>query len=269
MENYRENLEIDLKDLAKYILKFWKIIILFTLIGLILGCAVCAAKDYMEANTPKQESEFGDLGINLSEKQLEEVELALDTYEVYKQARETVKDSILKDIERFNASGVINEECAESLWYKIQTLNTASTSQLSGGGSVYGALNADQKKAFDRRISREGIAASVSPSPYDNHLKLGVLGAFGCAFLTIVFLALKYVLSPKLKTEDDIRTAFKLPVLGSIAKKTDDGLAVICSSIMALVRGKNAQNILLCSSLAQDDANSYMTQVEEFLKNKN
>ncbi|SFU90213.1 hypothetical protein [Butyrivibrio sp. INlla21] len=269
MENYRENLEIDLKDLAKYIFKFWKTIILFAIIGLILGTALCAVKDYKEAHSDKKENEFADLDIELSDKQLVEVELALDTYKVYQKTRETVKSSILQDLEKFNASNDIDKDGAEGLWYKIQALNTSSTAQLSGGGSVYGSLDADQKKAFDIRIKRFETEEVIAATPYDNHLKLGFLGAFGCAFLAIVFLALIYVLSPKLKTEDDIRSAFKLPVLGSIVKKTDDGLAVICSSIMALAHGKNAKNILLCSSLAEGGASSYMTQVEEFLKGKN
>ncbi|RKM63407.1 hypothetical protein D6856_04600 [Butyrivibrio sp. XB500-5] len=269
MENYRENLEIDLKDLAKYILKFWKTIILLAIIGLILGCALSGVKGYLAAVSVDEENEYADLDIELTDTQIAELDLALDTYDIFQKTRETVKDSILHDIESYNSTNSISKDDAEGLWYKIQTLSTTSNAQLSGGGSVYGSLNADQKKAFDKEIGRTEIEEEMSLTSHISMLKLGFLGAFGCAFLAIVFLALKYVLSPKLKTEDDIRSAFKLPVLGSIVKKTDDGLAVICSSIMALAHGKNAKNILLCSSLAEGGASSYMTQVEEFLKGKN
>lgn len=270
MNNYRDNLEIDLKDLAGYILKFWKSIILFALIGVVLGGAFSFAKGYISQDNTAAETESPYSGLN--DKQIQEVELALDTYKTFQQTRETVKSSLQKDLEAYNSEGNIDHESAESLYYKVQTLNTTSMAQLSGGGSVYGSLNADQKKAFDQKINRENNPISAvkvtSTAPIKDMIKKSILSAIALVFLYVVFLALKYILSPKLKTVDDLKAAFKLPILGTITKKTDGGLAVICSSIMALITTGKAKNIILCSTLSDGTVADYITRITEFLKEK-
>ena len=88
------------------------------------------------------------------------------------------------------------------------------------------------------------------------------------SFIMMFILAVKYLLSPMLKTEDDLRTAFKLPILGSVDKQNDEGLAVICSSIMALANTGRAKDILLCTSLSQGCTPDYISRIKVFLKEK-
>ena len=206
MDNYRENLEIDLKDLAKYILKYWKRIIIIAFIGLLLGGGLSFAKECIFQIDTEEEKPFNEYKLSdkqneeivaykLSDKQIDEIYLALDTYKVFQNTREVMKESINKDLDSFSSTGAIDKDSAEGFQYKLSSFNTSSTAQLTGGGSTYGALTTDQKAVFDMLLGRTIDEEEVSyTDTIKGHIKTAILGAIACAFLTIIILALKYVL---------------------------------------------------------------------------
>lgn len=263
MENYRDNLEIDLKDLVRYILRFWKSIILFAIIGTLLG----GGCGYLYSDKPEVKQE-ASAEPALSDAELQRVNAAVETYRTYQKIHETVQQNVNADIEKIDASGEIDKDTAESLEYKTEILSMVTSGQFAGEQSVYNSLNANEKEAYDELIGRKNKEETQGGRGRAKTVMLPFAGCIFGAFIVIAILVVRYLLSPMLKTEDDLRSAFRLPVLGSIVKKNDDGLAVICSSIMALASTGRAKNILLCSSLSQGSTPDYISRIKDFLKEK-
>lgn len=286
MENYRDNLQIDLKDMTKYILKFWKKIMLFTIIGTILGGAysyIVPPAPPVDETTDSATTDPADDSDNLTkeppkltETEMQEVELALDTYEIYQKAREIVKHDLLIYMDSYDPNTELDKDQSEELMYKFNSLQTTTVNQLTSGSAMYNALNEKQRIVFDIRIGRlayndekeelipKAASPEAEPVSLKEHIKLALFGAFMCAFVILMILAARYILSPKLKTENDLRLTFKLPILGSISKKDNDGLALISKSILALSKDNNAKNIVMCSSLSEEKTD-YMSQIQKYL----
>ena len=79
-------------------------------------------------------------------------------------------------------------------------------------------------------------------------IKYILLGAIAGVFLSAMYIALKYVLSNKLKTTDDIRNAFRLPVIGTVKEKDKSAITLVCSGINACMKNADAQKVYLLGS---------------------
>ncbi|WP_026513917.1 hypothetical protein [Butyrivibrio sp. LB2008] len=259
MENYRDNLQIDLKDLAHYVLKFWKIIFIIAVVGALLG-GICQF-----ATGGSASAEAAPVSIpELSEEEMTKVNAAVSSYKTYQELHDTVMESINSDLEKIKAGEVLDKDSAEALEYKTSIISQATTGMFSGNQSVYNTLSANEKAVYDNLMGKV-IEVETKPS---NNKKFPFLGCVFGVFIILSVIVIRYVLSTKLKTEDDLRSAFKLHIFGAIAKKNDDGLAVVCSSIMALSSTGKAKNILLCTSLAEGIATDYISRIKEFLMEK-
>ena len=91
--NYRDEQEIDLIDLCRQILKKWKLIIAFVLIGLVIGSAVGYVKSAKVVEVETGEtvvdeasitSDIESLKEKLSAREITEVEMAVNSYNYYK-----------------------------------------------------------------------------------------------------------------------------------------------------------------------------------------
>jgi len=260
MENYRDNLEIDIKNLAHHVLKFWKLIIIFAVVGALLG-GVCQFISGSNACTKVESAPLPEL----SDTEMSRVNAAVESYQTYQKLQETAKENIISDIDKIKSGQVLDKDSAEALSYKTSIFNQATTGMFSGNQAVYNTLNANEKTIYDNMIGKNTV---VDNKPTTNNKKLPFIGCALGVFIILAVIVIRYVMSPKLKTEDDLRSAFKLPVLGSITKKNDDGLAVICSSVMALSSNGKASNILLCTSLSEGAISDYIERIKEFLKEK-
>lgn len=269
MDNYKDNLELDLKDLLRHIMTYWKIIAAFAVIGCILGSAFsmfCPQKQLVTAN-PIDE---------LSKKDRQQVETAVETYLLFQKVHEIYSDKIAKELDSLDADSNMDQSKSESIYYEVSTLRTSAEGLTSN--TLYSALNADQKAAFNQMIP-QGISKmdfledADSDIPSDNttshnlNIKYPTIGLFAGIFLVCIIATLKYILSPTLKTEDDLRTAFKLPVVGTISAGNDDGLSVICSSITAIIKAGKAQTLSLVSSLP-GTADDHIAKASAYLKEK-
>ena len=259
MENYRDNLEIDLKDLSLHILKYWKMILIFAIVGTLLGCA----GQYITGGNASTEAGPAPVP-ELSDAEMAKVNAAVSSYKTYQDLHDTVMESINSDLEKIKAGEVLDKDSAEALGYKTSIINQATTGMFNGNQAVYNTLSANEKAVFD---SLTGKAAVVEKETSSNK-RFPFIGCALGLFIILGVITVRYVMSPKLKTEDDLRSAFKLPIVGSIAKKNDDGLAVICSSIMALSSTGKAEKILLCTSLTEGIVTEYISRIKDFLKEK-
>lgn len=101
MNNYRDNIEIDLRDLLAYILKHYKRLIALVALGCILGCLFGAIKNNM-MTTPKEESARS----LLTAKEIYEVNSAVENYRSYFNRYNEILDyknnSLLMKIDGYN-----------------------------------------------------------------------------------------------------------------------------------------------------------------------
>lgn len=90
--NYRDEREIDLIDLCRQILKKWKLIIAFSLAGLVVGSAIGYVKSahVVVVNTGENvtdttaSSNIESLKSKLSEREIKEVEMVVNSYNYYR-----------------------------------------------------------------------------------------------------------------------------------------------------------------------------------------
>ena len=265
MENYRDNLELNLKDFFHYIFKFWKKIVIFAVIGTLLGVGY----SFICVDNTKVEPELSDEPV-LTDVELQRVNTAVEAYQTYQKIYETVRQDINANIDKIGANGEMDKDIAEALKYKTEVLGMATSGQFGSEQSVYSLLSEDEKKVYNKLIGREKKEDKQVQSENESNFTVrnSLVGFIFGSFIMMFILAVKYLLSPMLKTEDDLRTAFKLPILGSVDKQNDEGLAVICSSIMALANTGRAKDILLCTSLSQGCTPDYISRIKVFLKEK-
>lgn len=89
--DYRDEREIDLIDLCRQVFKNWKMIIVFSLIGLVAGSAIGYVKSAHVVEVSKEEtvvdtttSDIDSLKEKLSEREIKEVEMVVNSYSYYK-----------------------------------------------------------------------------------------------------------------------------------------------------------------------------------------
>ena len=393
--NYRDEREIDLIDLCRQILKKWKLIIAFALIGLVIGSVVgygMSAK-VVEVETGETvvdeaaiTSNIESLKSKLSDREITEVEMAVNAYNYYKKLyanKEKYINSSIRmqldadkvptlvasyrisnyykvsypDISEVNdinnivavyykalndekvitkvtsalgngvaenyvkelysveleANSILNitvtarneEECkkvldvlmqeleaqiptATSLYeHDIEYLDTyfsvnVNTSILSEQQTqvdalknlqnvmltVGNSLTADQKalytKLIDGDTTDETEVTEVEIQPEEPKavetektvvrsfdIKYAMLGLFAGAFIVIMWICLKYVLSQTIKTKDEISELFKVPVLG-IMKDGEDGELGMITAGVGLGARKNELKKLYAISTSGD-----------------
>ena len=86
-----------------------------------------------------------------------------------------------------------------------------------------------QKSLTDKEKALDELKEPEVPSAYSNRqmlktgIKFGVIGAFAGVFLVAFFWAMLYVLSGKLRTEDEMKSAYGIPVLGVFSEQPKTG----------------------------------------------
>lgn len=132
----KDEIIIDVKEVAHRILKKWKVMIFAAIIGAFLVCAKGYVDSYRnyEKKQPVDEATLEEYKANLSEKELETVEQAYDTYEVYQKQYESEleynKNSLLMKLGEDNAATVkiqyYIDNHYESVYPVIEQTNNAT-----------------------------------------------------------------------------------------------------------------------------------------------
>ena len=254
MTDYRDNLEIDLKVLAVDILKKWKLLVVGAIIGCLVGVLYIGATNVVEVFPDEEpallqkvsEQDMAALARKLTVNEKSDVDRA---FKAYKKAME-LYDEI---------DNMAFDEITES-----ESMVLATTWSIA---SMKSSFSADQKAyytalfAADPELS-EAVVGEIAENAEDStteqaenagvnaksFIKYAAVGAFAGLFIVAVIIALKYILTPVLKTEDDLRVAFRLPIIGSISSSSDTSTALIYSGIAACAQRAEAKKIYLVSS---------------------
>ena len=373
--NYRDEQEIDLLDLCRQILKKWKLIIAFALIGLVIGSVVGYVKSAKVVEVETGEtvvdpvavtSNINSLKEKLSDREIIEVEMAVNSYNYYQKLYSNkekyinssirmqldadkvptmvasyvisnyykvsypeisevndinnivavyykalydekviakVADALGDDVAEnyvkelygvgLEANSILNitvvarneEECKKVLdvlmqeldaqipavtdlyEHDIEYLNTYFSVNVNTGIlseqqtqvdalknlqnlmlTVGNSLTADQKALYTKLIDGdttdeteviEAETQSAEPEVVETKktvvrsfdIKYAMLGLFAGAFIVILFICLKYVLSQTIKTKEDISELFKVSVLGIMKDGEDGELGMITAGI--------------------------------------
>ena len=408
--NYRDEREIDLIDLCRQILKKWKLIIAFALIGLVIGSVVgygMSAK-VVEVETGETvvdeaviTSNIESLKSKLSDREITEVEMAVNAYNYYKKLyanKEKYINSSIRmqldadkvptlvasylisnyykvsypEIEEVNninniaavyyktlnnekvitkvagalgndvaenyvkelynvgleANSILNitvtarneEECKKVLDVLMQELETqiptatslyehdieyldtyfsvnVNTSILSEQQTqvdalknlqnvmltVGNSLTADQKALYTKLINGETADETevtvVETRPEETEvvetektvvrsfdIKYAVLGLFAGAFIVILWICLKYILSQTIKTKEDISELFKVSVLGIMKDGEDGELGMITAGAGLGAQKAGLKKLYTISTICDVTASAIANKVVEAVK---
>ena len=258
MESYRDNLEIDLKDLSSIILKKWVLIL--------LGAIICAALGigYSLITGSKLPSAYAgptkitlndlkdDLKGKLTAKEARDVELA---YKAYVECEKLYDET----------SGTENEiELLKATQQVIAIKSTFSSDQQM----YYTALFEGEDNAVSLAFSKK-INDGFSPdSQNELSVKFIIIAALAGALAVISVITAKYVLNPVLKTEDDLRNAFKLPIISSFRTGDEAALEYVYSSIYACAKKSGVQRICILGSAADSRTSEYRHEVSDMFPEK-
>ena len=138
-----------------------------------------------------------------------------------------------------------------SLTSQVLTLSTNFTADQKSYYVALFASDADKEKFAAYNDMMPAINSTDSEGM--SFIKTVVLGAAAGLFIAAVILALKYILTPVVKTEDDLRTAFGLPIIGTVNSSSDTSNSLIYSGISACAHKSEAKTVYLVSS-SEDEA---------------
>ena len=266
MESDRDNLEIDLKDLALKILKYWKAIILTTIIFGILGLGYALySGGYLSASVPIQEEEnFSSLTLEelkdavkgvLTAREIRDVEL---TYNAYLEC-ENLYNKIEKSSAEDNTE--LEIELLKATQQIVAVKSYFSADQMAYYNALFEKDDKEMSPAFrthmettlkDYKQKAQKNNEAIEEKPKFSFKKV-ILAAFIGAFLVIVLISLKYIMKPFLKTADDLRSAFKLPIISSLRNVDDSSLTYVYSSVLASLKSSNAKKVFFLSATADSD----------------
>ncbi|WP_035765221.1 hypothetical protein [Butyrivibrio sp. NC2002] len=263
--DYKERLEVDLLDLIKIVLKKWKAILFFAFIGAIIGGLFGYVSSGREYNTVTHE-----------------LEQSKDQYRVIP-ARESLTDASAVWVEE-NIIIMLRYKEFMSSYLRRDNFSNDFTNLALIDNSNYQNLTTTERTYFQalyaevNRLMHEGGFTKVDEwlssigeddytyataiiselSPVDDVVvvrsfsaKHTFLGLLMGAFVIILIIVLQYIMSPTLKTVDDIKVAFELPVLGLVSGNMD--VSIVTSNILGAGKKAAANTIVLSGSVEGSD----------------
>lgn len=258
MESYRDNLEIDLKDLASKIMKKWGLILLGAIIcaGLGIGYSLITGSKLSPASAAPTNNTLNDqkeeLKRKLTAKEARDVELA---YKAFVECEKLYAET----------SGTENE--IELLKATQQVLAIKSIFS-SDQQMYYSALFEEEDNAVSPAFSKK-INEGFSPDSQNKlSVKFIIIAALAGALAVISVIAAKYVLTPVLKTEDDLRNAFKLPIISSFRTGDEATLEYVYNSICACAKKSDVQKICILGSVVDPSTSEYKHKVSDMFSEK-
>ncbi len=140
--------------------------------------------------------------------------------------------------------------------------------------AVPSALSPSQKKYYDELVGNDAVDYGIVRDEMNKDISLQgivkymILGGIGLAFIYAMVIALKYIMTPVLKTEDDIRTAFGLPVIGCIKTGKNEDMSLLSYSIEARSKKEESDKICFIGAYEGTDAETKKLQLSQLLEDK-
>ena len=140
--------------------------------------------------------------------------------------------------------------------------------------AVPSSLSSSQKKYYEELVGDDAVDYGIVRDEMNKDISLQgivkymILGGIGLAFIYAMVIALKYIMTPVLKTEDDIRTAFGLPVIGCIKTGKNEDMSLLSYSIEARSKKEESDKICFIGAYEGTDAETKKLQLSQLLEDK-
>ncbi len=261
--------EINLLDLAKYILKRWKVILIcmLALAVALCGYAFVKTKTYNRAKaTLTVSAEVAATPVEKLDviKRADVVGYALTIANSKTATSEAVNHISVSRTPYTNEVVVVYSTTADDQYEVIQALMRHSVETIN---KISG-----YKVSFNDVMPLNSIKSGPSKGKYT------VLGAFVGAFLVALFYSLKYVFENKVRDREFIEKGLRLPILGEL-KKSDDTYISLATNIKYGLKDKKVLSInsfekegkkvalKLSKSLVQTGCKVLIIEEKEYLSN--
>lgn len=152
----------------------------------------------------------------------------------------------------------------------ISSLDSLNKSMIA----VPSSLTAAQKSYYTALLEEKDInfgieRQEVVQEGFGSIIKYSGLGAVGLAFLLVFVIAIKYIMSPAIRTTDDLRCAFGLPVLGCIKSGSHDELEMLSYSIAAGAKKEDVDKICFIGAAEGAAVEEKKSQIIALMSDKN
>ena len=157
---------------------------------------------------------------------------------------------IKEEIDSSNAGSIELQDRFELVESAYQ-LFTAQNALSANAKAYYNSFFEDDlTNKTDVTIDNTAISREYKINTTDM-LKFALIGAFVGAFIITGIYAMKYVLSPTVKTADDIRLAFELPILGTVSEQGSNANSnsFLRAAILGAARKEQAERIGLSPNI--------------------
>ena len=135
--------------------------------------------------------------------------------------------------------------------------------------TVSSSLTANQRLYFtalvDDAVKNKEVQTTVIRSFSTKHAALGLIAG---AFLVIIVICLKYIMSPTIKTKDEMATLFGVNLLGTLNDKTEGDLGMIVAGVGLGARKAEVNKVHITSALSNETVDEVSVKVVDAI-NKN
>lgn len=163
----------------------------------------------------------------------------------------------------------------ENVTNRLRDLNNAMI-------TVANNLSADQKTYFNNQLNESNLEEGTTESLTEDNevstvepelsmktiVKFLAIGLIGGLFCIVFLLAVLYIMRPTVKTEDDIKKALKLPIIGRIPANKPELVELAGSGIRATAKANSAKKICLISTYTDSKVEEFRNKIAENVRAK-
>ncbi len=207
-----EEIEIDLIDLIKQLIRRWYLIFGGILIGAVIALGVGKLKTIEGAPDPAltdeqlRENALADAAADLTDTQIERIEFLQEEQEQLQLTFRELNETMMADDDPDAEVSNIRSDRIIGVSNALESVAT----QISG-------FNAKEKAYYD---VLNGSVVSQTTAAGNSSKKAVILGAAAGGFLVCMVLALIYIFSTDIKTASEVSTMYDRPVLMECRRNT-------------------------------------------------
>lgn len=244
-----EEIEIDIIDLLKWLLRYWYIYIIAAILGSSLGYGYAAYKNYIIKNTTHEEI-IAECQETLTPKELEDVNTVVNDIKY----AESQKKTLYYDLTNAPYSGDDLEDAIKRVDYwnaRYNELKAKSNAFSKEQKAYYDALEYDPDKAPD----------------FVGYFKSTILGCFIILFVITIVLSLVYILTPTIKTSGELSHIYNLPVFREL-KGIENEEKMLSADLYITLNKKSLDKFAILYDQSYEKEKNISSQFCEMLKEK-
>ena len=223
---HNEELDIDLIDLLVWLLHYWYIFVIMFFLGCILGGTYSSHKN-ATLNRITPDMRISEAKENLTPREIKDVEDIVANLDLAMSKRE----SLAKDMNSSSYSGDDLEDIIKCVDYWNSVYNQQN--------SKINSLSKEMKKYYD------ALTADPDKAPeYESVPQFAIIGGIGAICLIGFCLCGFYVLTPTIKTSNELTTMYHYPVLMHLDNKENE-ISVLATDISILLQKSSLTRIAI------------------------